>query len=73
MNSLIASFDFCLKPASSCSAFLLMSASWNITKRFHLNSSRLWESMNMLANHSADLPFIKDKAIMIFCMSLGVC
>ena len=27
----------------------------------------------MFANRSADLPFIKDKAIMIFCMSLGVC
>ena len=27
----------------------------------------------MFANRSADLPFINDKAIMIFCMSLGVC
>ena len=27
----------------------------------------------MLANHLANPPFIKDKAIMIFCMSLGVC
>ena len=78
MNSSIASFDFCLKPASSYSAFLLMSAGWNITERFHLNSSkeyssRLWESTNMLVNRSADPPFIRDKAIMIFCMLLGVC
>ena len=78
MNSSITSFDFCLKLASSCSAFLLLSAGWKVTKRFRLNSlkeysSRLWVSTNILANRLADLPFINDNVIIIFCMSFGVC
>ena len=78
MNSLIGLADFCLSLASSCLAFLQMSAGWNITERFHLNSStvyfsRSWVFMNMFANRLADLPFINDNAIIIFCMSFGVC
>ena len=77
MNSLIDLPDLCLRLASSCSAFLLMSAGWNIIERFYLNSSkeyslRLWASVNIFANCSVDPPFINDSAIMIFCILLGV-